>query len=1046
MVSQKQYTTSDTKSQQVPDIDPFDSFTVDIPFEDDESSLEIRQYYQAVVKPGQIVEIRCLDAMLIGDKLPYNKPRVIAGWFDNVESIITEVRKIGQAAGIYMTINPCTRDLLARANNQFKSKSISTTSDDQIVTRQILPIDIDSVRLAGIPANDTEHQSAIALAQTIRDTLGWPMPIELDSGNGAYLEYAIDMPTQDDGLIQRVLQGIAQRFDTAQAHVDTTTYNPARIMRVPETMNCKGDGTGDRPHRMAKLISVPDTLQVVTREQLESIAAPVEQPKQSKEKSSSDGNQQSSSRVDWLEKFMANHGIQVKSSGVKSSGDVCYQLEACAWNPDHTDDCATLFVKPNGMLGANCNHNSCEGKGWKDFRRVFEPDFDKKKSDNYAKTASNMRDYLKTDKDQEQEDVWIDGKKVEDPYIMTIRRKIVNFLKDFPPFEQDHMIFNHFLSQILCELPSTDHGNAIRLSARYGHLFRYVSEQKSFYAWDGKRWTEDKVGRVMAWARETVQFINIEANSFPPLVDENGEPLIRPHIGFEQEPTQEEARIIEIFEKRDTQIYALEKWSKQSQSKRALEAMMGVSQSERIEQGGMYDTSISISQLDCHDWLFNCINGTLDLEDTNNIKFMPHNPEHLSTKLAPVNYDPTILCPEWDACMLKFCSDSHDLVQFHQDLVGCGLVGKQLDDILAVAFGPGGNGKGIFAETLKGCLGEYASTAKSDLLLEKKSESINNDQAALNGVRFLTLSENDENRKLSENTVKSLTGGDTIPVRFLFKEYFNMLPKFTGILFTNHKPIIQGTDQGIWRRVKFIPWLHDFEHDPDVKNRQTMLKQLKAEYSGILNWALAGLAHRMQTELIQVPAIVTDITTTYREQSDSLKEFIEDYCVTDEKDAKENRQFLYDAYSKYAETEAGQSKIATKRSFLAKLRERRDIPFFRDTGEGIKSGAVRYVFGIRLLKEGEMPHHKKEENLSEASQNVKKAMEDTMLNIQDLPHETRTLFYEYTQCVIKAIESNTMVQCPRGNFEPEIHFDWIRSGLVKNTNAAVKEMQTVLGR
>jgi hypothetical protein len=380
MVVQKNYTTSEMKSQQVPNIDPFD-----IPFEDgpidDETSLEIRRYYQAVVKPGQIVEIRCLDALMVGDNPTYNKPRVIAGWFDNVESIISEVRKIARAAGIYMTINPCLPDLLARANNQLKSGKLSTTSDNQIVVRQILPIDIDSVRLAGIPASNTEHQSALTLARTIRDTLkseGWPDPINLNSGNGAYLEYAIALPTQDEGLIQRVLQGIANRFDTEQAHIDTTTYNPARIMRLPGTMNRKGDGTENRPHRMARIIHVPDAIQIVTREQLEAIAAPIEPPKQSKEKSSSNGNQQSLSGVDWLDKFIAKHNIQVKSSDLHN-GDTRYKLVTCAWNPDHTDDCATLFVKPNGMLGANCNHSSCEGKGWKDFRRVFEPDFEKSK-------------------------------------------------------------------------------------------------------------------------------------------------------------------------------------------------------------------------------------------------------------------------------------------------------------------------------------------------------------------------------------------------------------------------------------------------------------------------------------------------------------------------------------------------------------------------------------------------------------------------------------------------------------------------------------------
>jgi hypothetical protein len=375
-------TTVENDSQQSANWDDFEYVSE----EESNATLDTKRYLQSLVKPNQIVEIRCLDAMLVGDKLPYNKPRVIAGWFDNAESILSEIKKISKASGIYITINPCSEDLLARANNQLKSK-ISTTTDEQIVTRQLLLIDIDPDRLAGIPSTDSEHQSALNLAQTIRDTLkdvGFPDPIMIDSGNGAYLEYAIDMPTQDDGLIQRVLQGLAKEFNTDQVHIDLTTFNPARIARVPGTLNAKGDGTPDRPHRLAKLLSVPDSLQIVTRDQLETIAVPVEQPKASSKKSSSNGstqgNQQALSKaIERVDSFIAKHNIQVKASGMHN-GDMRYQIEVCAWNPDHTDDCMTLFARSDGKLGANCNHNSCEGKGWNEYKQIFEPEKKKPKS------------------------------------------------------------------------------------------------------------------------------------------------------------------------------------------------------------------------------------------------------------------------------------------------------------------------------------------------------------------------------------------------------------------------------------------------------------------------------------------------------------------------------------------------------------------------------------------------------------------------------------------------------------------------------------------
>src|SRR5205807_5366150 len=106
--------------------------------------------------------------------------------------------------------------------------------------------------------------------------------------------------------------------------------------------------------------------------------------------------------------------------------------------------------------------------------------------------------------------------------------------------------------------------------------------------------------------------------------------------------------------------------------------------------------------------------------------------------------------------------------------------------------------------------------------------------------RFLTASETDEGRRLNEALVKSMTGGDTQTVRFLNKEFFELIPKFTALLFTNHKPIIQGTDQGIWRRVKLIPWLYNFEKDPGIEPRPVVMEMMRGEASGILNWLVIG--------------------------------------------------------------------------------------------------------------------------------------------------------------------------------------------------------------
>jgi len=492
-----------------------------------------------------------------------------------------------------------------------------------------------------------------------------------------------------------------------------------------------------------------------------------------------------------------------------------------------------------------------------------------------------------------------------------IREKIAQFSSEYSPYTTEKQIFQRGLSAILLDLPCTDNGNAIRFSSRFGHLIRYVAEQKAFFTWEGERWEEDKKEKVVALARETANFISIEMSL-----------LVLPKGADEDEIRAYKKRLSEIF-----------RWSLKSQDKHSIDAMVELVKSES-------GITVLQSELDQDDYLLNLKNGTFDLRAG---KLKPHDPHDLITKLAPVVYDPETQCPNWNKFMFKVVRGNRALFDFLQDLVGCGLTGKQLDDILPISFGPGGNGKGIFAETLKNVLGDYASTATSDLFLARNNEGVSNDRACLVGVRFLTASETDEGRRLNEALVKSMTGGDTQKVRFLHKEFFELVPKFTAMLFTNHKPIIGGTDQGIWRRVKLIPWLHDFTKDPEIEPRPVVMARMEAESSGILNWAIAGYVRRMQTSQIQVPREVAAETDIYRRQSDTLAEFLEDCCVVDEQDAEVTKKDLYEKYCKFAE-EAGQKNVSTAKSFGMRLMERTDIAYLGER----KVKSARYWTGIRL--------------------------------------------------------------------------------------------------
>ncbi|HEX3643714.1 MAG TPA: hypothetical protein VHV10_20685 [Ktedonobacteraceae bacterium] len=338
---------------------------------------EVRQFANLHMRNGQVIEIRVLDGMLLEDRLPYNKPRILNGWFNDVEALVESLQGIASATGVYATINPCVPDLLAKVNNRIIGKATTATSGEQIIARRNLLLDLDPARvanIAGIPTNNTEHQTALDLGKVIRDTLsaeGWPLPVEIDSGNGAYLLYAVDLPADDGGLVERVLKGVAERFDTKQVHVDQTTFDLPRIMRVPGTGNCKGDGTKDRPHRDAKLLSIPDEIHPVPTELLEAIAIPVEQaqPKQEqKSTSKSTSPKKDKQPPDYLDEWNVAYGSQQPYN----NGSKWQLTNGCPFcsNNDHN---AFVYIRPNGELGFKCSHNSCTGLHWQDFRLRFEP-------------------------------------------------------------------------------------------------------------------------------------------------------------------------------------------------------------------------------------------------------------------------------------------------------------------------------------------------------------------------------------------------------------------------------------------------------------------------------------------------------------------------------------------------------------------------------------------------------------------------------------------------------------------------------------------------
>jgi putative DNA primase/helicase len=197
-----------------------------------------------------------------------------------------------------------------------------------------------------------------------------------------------------------------------------------------------------------------------------------------------------------------------------------------------------------------------------------------------------------------------------------------------------------------------------------------------------------------------------------------------------------------------------------------------------------------------------------------------------------------------------------------------------------------------------------------EIFLAKNQEGIPNDLAALREARFVTGVETEDGRRLAEAKVKQITGGDTISARFLHKEFFNFLPQFKIWIGTNHRPAIRGTDEGIWRRIRLIPF---DVFIPDGQVDEKLVDKLKSEASGILNWMLAGLEEYKLGGLMEPEAVVV-ATSEYQKAEDWLARFLDEETI--QATGPQHRTQARDLYVRYKTwADSAKEYIQTERKF-----------------------------------------------------------------------------------------------------------------------------------
>ena len=282
---------------------------------------------------------------------------------------------------------------------------------------------------------------------------------------------------------------------------------------------------------------------------------------------------------------------------------------------------------------------------------------------------------------------------------------------------------------------------------------------------------------------------------------------------------------------------------------------------------------VSISEFDKDPYIFNCINGTLDLRSGS---FHEHNPEDMLSKISGVAYHPEIKSERWEKFIQEVTGNDEELARYLQKAMGYSLTGSTKYECFFILYGATSrNGKGTLCESFMRVMGDYGRTGRPDTIAKKKisnGSGPSEDIARLAGARFVNMSEPSKTLSLNTAMVKTLTGCDTISARFLNENSFEFRPEFKLFINTNHLPYVDDVTVFSSDRVKIIPFTQHFGKDRrniGLKEELTRSENLSA----ILNWCVEGL-HLLEQEGFNEPAAVTAATNEYRQESDKLGRFI----------------------------------------------------------------------------------------------------------------------------------------------------------------------------
>ncbi len=377
--------------------------------------------------------------------------------------------------------------------------------------------------------------------------------------------------------------------------------------------------------------------------------------------------------------------------------------------------------------------------------------------------------------------------------------------------------------------PYTELGYARRLIAAYGDRLRFVVAWNKWLIWDGQRWAADSDGQAQRWMKLVAR------REYSGLINdrEGDKDIVRA--------------------------------AKRAESNSGVKGALALASTEP-------EIAVSPADLDADPYLLNCRNGILDLRTG---YLSAHDPARLLTKMTGADYDPDAHGAVF-AKFLERVQPDPAMREYLSRLLGHALAGTVTAHILPIFYGDGANGKSTLIDAVMHALGDYADAADPDLLRARTFDAHPTGVADLHGKRLALVHESDAGHKLAEGTVKRLTGGDRLKARRMHEDFWSFDPSHTFVMLTNHKPRVSGTDEGIWRRIRLVPFE---EVIPAAERDEELGRKLASESAAVLTWLMDGY-RAWQAGGFAEPEQVAEATRAYKAESDPLGRFIDQCCLT----------------------------------------------------------------------------------------------------------------------------------------------------------------------